>query len=89
MVSMYNKKTSGSILLSRNKGIKRKFDAPKTPAALSSKAGRNVIRNHHTLQKQLAVALQNNDTEAAQTIQGKIDASGGLEKYQQASVCVP
>ncbi|KAI5803164.1 putative methyltransferase-domain-containing protein [Geopyxis carbonaria] len=79
------KKKTGSVLLSRNRGVERRVD-PLQSRSLSSKAGRTLIRSHHTLQKQLAQAKARNDIETVQAVQEKIAASGGLEKYQQASV---
>lgn len=58
-----------------------------TTSALSSKAGRTVIRKHHTLQKRLSQALAKNDVGTAMTVQAEIEVNGGLEKYQRASVC--
>lgn len=52
----------------------------------SSKASRAVINRHHTLQKQLSQALAKNDHIAAATVQKEIEANGGLERYQQASI---
>lgn len=75
-------KRSGSVILSRNRVL-----GPRKPeASLSAKAGRTLIRKHHTLQKQRAQALAKNDIQTAEKLQAAIDASGGLEKYQQASV---
>lgn len=54
--------------------------------ALSSRTTRSLVRSHHTLRKQLSAALSNSDTCEAQAIQAKIDASGGLPKYQEASI---
>lgn len=60
---------------------------PRKPeGSLSAKAGRTLIRKHHTLHKQKAQALAQNNLEAAQKIEAEIEASGGLEKYQRASV---
>ncbi|KAI5806621.1 putative methyltransferase-domain-containing protein [Peziza echinospora] len=53
---------------------------------LSSKASRTLINRHHTLEKRLTQALARNDLAAAQAIQTDIDANGGLERYQQASI---
>ncbi|KAL7275157.1 25S rRNA (adenine2142-N1)-methyltransferase [Rhizina undulata] len=79
-----------SILLSRKRvtGIcEISSTLPPTAPSLSSKAGRTLIRKHHTLQKRLSQARARNETEAVKSIQADIDASGGLEKYQLASVC--
>jgi 25S rRNA (adenine2142-N1)-methyltransferase len=84
MAKISKKRSPGSVLLSR----KRSSAVPSTKpsASLSSKAGRALIRTHHTLQKQLAQAVSRNDAEAAQKLRLEIEASGGLEKYQNASV---
>lgn len=53
---------------------------------ISSKKTRTLIRSHHTLEKQRAKALDDgNDAEAA-VLQGKIEAQGGIESYQRASL---
>lgn len=87
-------KRTGSILLSRHRTASGIDSAsvvthPRlaTTSALSSKAGRTVIRKHHTLQKRLSQAQAKNDVEAARTVQAEIEGNGGLEKYQRASVC--
>lgn len=58
----------------------------KKPISLPSKATRSLIRNHHTLQKQLSSALACNDAATAATLQAQLSAAGGLEKYQEASI---
>jgi len=55
-------------------------------AALSSKTSRTVINRHHTLQKKLAQAIARGDSVTAEALEAEIDANGGLEWYQQASV---
>lgn len=87
-------KRTGSILLSRHRNTPGTDSAPLvtnprfvTTSALSSKAGRTVIRKHHTLQKRLSQAQAKNDVDAARAVQAEIEGNGGLEKYQQASVC--
>lgn len=47
---------------------------------------RSLIRNHHTLQKQLSRALARNDAVTAASLQAQLAAAGGLEKYQEASI---
>ncbi|KAF8539098.1 putative methyltransferase-domain-containing protein [Trichophaea hybrida] len=84
MGKVSKRRSSGSVLLSRNRSSA--VPSVKPPTSLSSKAGRTLIRNHHTLQKQLAQAVARNDTEAAQKLRHEIEASGGLEKYQNASI---
>ncbi|KAL8684144.1 MAG: hypothetical protein Q9224_006575, partial [Gallowayella concinna] len=58
----------------------------KKKASLSSKATRSLIRKHHTLQKQLQSALLNGDDVSAETLRAELAASGGLQKYQEASM---
>ncbi|KAF8248788.1 hypothetical protein K440DRAFT_623822 [Wilcoxina mikolae CBS 423.85] len=84
MGKVSKRRSSGSVLLSRNRSSALPSAKPST--SLSSKASRALIRNHHTLQKQLAQAVARNDTEAAQKLRHEIEASGGLEKYQNASI---
>ncbi|KAI4175463.1 MAG: hypothetical protein LQ343_001663 [Gyalolechia ehrenbergii] len=54
--------------------------------SLSSQATRSLIRKHHNLQKQLHSAVSNGDAIAAEGIQAQLAASGGLQKYQEASI---
>ncbi|MCJ1247891.1 hypothetical protein MMC30_005106 [Trapelia coarctata] len=58
----------------------------KPHSALSSRTARTLIRSHHTLQKQLSHALASNDTVLATSLHAQIDAQGGLESYQRASI---
>ena len=58
----------------------------KPAASLSSQKTRSLVRTHHTLQKQLRVATIKNDQQAVQEISTRIEAAGGLNKYQEASV---
>lgn len=96
MARVKKQKRTGSILLSRHRNTSGRDSASlvthgarsATTSALSSKAGRTVIRKHHTLQKRLSQALVKNDVETARTVQAEIEANGGLEKYQRASVWV-
>ncbi|CAF9906218.1 hypothetical protein IMSHALPRED_004134 [Imshaugia aleurites] len=55
-------------------------------SALSSRTTRSLVRSHHTLRKQLSFALSRGGISEAEAIQAKIDASGGLPKYQEASL---
>lgn len=55
------------------------------PTNQSSKATRNTIRNYHTLQKRLSLALSKGDTAQAESLQSQLSATGGLEAYQAAS----
>jgi len=54
--------------------------------SLSSKATRTLIRSHHTLQKQRAKALADGDEAKAAAIAQQIEARGGIEGYQHASL---
>ncbi|KAL8751888.1 MAG: hypothetical protein Q9184_005909 [Pyrenodesmia sp. 2 TL-2023] len=54
--------------------------------SLSSQATRALIRKHHTLQKQLHFATSNGDIAVAESLQTQLAASGGLQKYQEASI---
>ena len=88
-ISKSKKKHSGSVLLSRRRSAPtavRPVTAVAQSSSLSSKAGRALIRSHHTLQKNLSQALSRNDEATACTLRAEIEASGGLEKYQLASV---
>ncbi|MCJ1472911.1 hypothetical protein MMC13_001560 [Lambiella insularis] len=58
----------------------------KPPPTLSSHATRDVICKHHTLQKVLSRALQDNDGTRAEVLRGEIEAAGGLQTYQRASM---
>ncbi|MCJ1286526.1 hypothetical protein MMC26_005872 [Xylographa opegraphella] len=59
---------------------------PQPLPSLSSRATRNVIRKHHTLQKQLSQAVATKDASLATSLQSQIDAAGGLSSYQHASI---
>ncbi|KAL8941280.1 MAG: hypothetical protein Q9216_002341 [Gyalolechia sp. 2 TL-2023] len=54
--------------------------------SLSSQATRSLIRKHHNLQKQLHSAVSNRDAIAIESIQAQLVASGGLQRYQEASI---
>ncbi|KAL8967784.1 MAG: hypothetical protein Q9197_005242 [Variospora fuerteventurae] len=54
--------------------------------ALSSQATRSLIRKFHNLQKQLHAALSNGDNVAVDSLRAELAGSGGLQKYQQASI---
>jgi len=58
----------------------------KQTASLSSKATRTVIRTHHTLEKRRATALANGDGDAVTELSRQINARGGLQTYQSASL---
>ena len=54
--------------------------------SLSSKTTRALVRTHHTLRKQLSTALAQGDDRKAESLKTEIEASGGLRKYQEASI---
>ncbi|KAL8800704.1 MAG: hypothetical protein Q9182_004976 [Xanthomendoza sp. 2 TL-2023] len=76
-----NKKRRKPLLLSHT----RPASAQKK-ASLSSQATRSLIRKHHTLQKQLHLAFRNGDDASVETLRAELAASGGLQKYQEASI---
>lgn len=57
----------------------------RTPT-ISSKATRNLIRSHHTLEKQRAKALLDGDAGKAESLAKQIESQGGIEGYQKASL---
>lgn len=59
---------------------------PSVSTTLSSNLTRNIIRNHHTLQKRLASALSAGDTQLITSLRAQIEANGGLTLYQRASI---
>ncbi|KAI6897635.1 hypothetical protein D0867_09713 [Hortaea werneckii] len=60
--------------------------AKKPTAALSAEKTRQLIRTHHQLNKELAKAEALGDHEGATDLKKRIEAFGGLESYQQASI---
>ena len=58
----------------------------KPSPVLKSRTTRSLIRTHHTLTKRLNRALSSNDSILASDLQRQIDANGGLELYQKASI---
>ncbi|QDS70268.1 hypothetical protein FKW77_007685 [Venturia effusa] len=56
------------------------------PASLTAKATRTIIRTHHTLQKQHAQAIKNEDGAKARELERLIAQQGGLKAYQRASI---
>lgn len=58
----------------------------KPGASLSSKATRTLIRKHHTLEKQRKQALAKGNDAAAAELARQIEAQGGIETYQRASL---
>ncbi|KAL8902678.1 MAG: hypothetical protein Q9207_004481 [Kuettlingeria erythrocarpa] len=81
MAAQKKKKRKKPHLLSHT----RPASTAKRPS-LSSQATRSLIRSHHTLQKQLRAAISNGDNAAAESLQAQLAASGGLQKYQEASI---
>lgn len=75
------KKRKKPHLLSHN----RPTSTAKRPS-LSSQATRSLIRKHHILQKQLHAATSNGDIAVVRSLQAQLAASGGLQKYQEASI---
>jgi 25S rRNA (adenine2142-N1)-methyltransferase len=57
-----------------------------TNASISRKAARELINKHHRLEKQRQQALRSGDEPTAAKISAEIDALGGLDRYQQASL---
>ena len=53
---------------------------------MSSRQSRSLIRSHHTLRKQLKDASSKNEVERSNELQAKIEAAGGLHRYQEASI---
>ncbi|RMY90284.1 hypothetical protein D0862_10014 [Hortaea werneckii] len=60
--------------------------AKKPIAALSAEKTRQLIRTHHQLNKELAKAEALGDHEGVTELKKRIEAFGGLESYQQASI---
>lgn len=58
----------------------------KQAPTLSSRTTRSVVRSYHTLRKQYSAALSKRQASEAQAIQARIEASGGLPRYQEASI---
>lgn len=71
-------------LLSSSKSMPASAFNPQR-SSLSSRRTRTLIRTHHVLQKRLAQARADNDTEQIHELEAQLAASGGLETYQLAS----
>ena len=54
--------------------------------SLSSQATRSLISKHHTLQKHLQTAIAQGDALSVESLQTQLKASGGIKKYQEASI---
>ncbi|KAF2142711.1 uncharacterized protein K452DRAFT_297261 [Aplosporella prunicola CBS 121167] len=59
---------------------------PGSSSSLSAKATASIIRRHHQLQKAHAQAVRAGEHARAAAIQRDIDAAGGIETYQVASI---
>jgi len=55
------------------------------PERMSSKRSRTIIREHHQLEKERAVALKKGDIQLANNIKRTINKNGGIAGYQAAS----
>ncbi|KAL9012632.1 MAG: hypothetical protein Q9173_002623 [Seirophora scorigena] len=77
-----NKKRKKTRLLSHTRPT---LSTRKKPS-LSSQATRSLIRKHHNLQKQIHTALSNGDNVVADSLRAELGASGGLQRYQDASI---
>ncbi|KAK0512992.1 hypothetical protein JMJ35_005009 [Cladonia borealis] len=75
------KKSSRPRLLSST----RPRNARPTPS-LSSQTVRALVRTHHTLRKQLSTAVAQGDYRTTERLKAEIEASGGLNMYQEASI---
>lgn len=58
----------------------------KSTHSVSSKATRTLIRSHHALEKAKAQALAEGNDALAASLQHQIDAQGGIQGYQRASL---
>ncbi|KAI1008081.1 hypothetical protein K3495_g155 [Podosphaera aphanis] len=54
--------------------------------SISSKATRNIIRDHHNIRKEIAKALACGDDARAAALTNQIESRGGIDLYQQASL---
>lgn len=59
--------------------------SPSLSLSASSKHTRTVIRSHHVLQKRLAHARSEGDTDLVRELEAQLAAEGGLKTYQLAS----
>ncbi|KAF3925607.1 hypothetical protein ABW21_db0205777 [Orbilia brochopaga] len=78
------KRKPSSTLLSRRQhpqSIAAPSDKP-----FPSKLSRRLIRSHHTTQKRIQQALQQNDSATATALSTSLASAGGLTAYQRASV---
>jgi len=58
----------------------------KPTSSLSSRQTRSLVRTQHTMRKKLSNALAKKDVTTATALKEQIEASGGLKKYQEASM---
>ncbi|KAK4186858.1 putative methyltransferase-domain-containing protein [Podospora australis] len=56
------------------------------PKSITRKATKALINKHHLLEKRKQQAIKKGDNEAVAQIEAEIEALGGLESYQQASL---
>ncbi|KAK6350784.1 hypothetical protein TWF718_003970 [Orbilia javanica] len=86
--SKRKRKPTSSLLSRRQISSIPSSSSSTTPSTgpLPSKLSRNLIRSHHTTQKRLSQAIQQNDPTAIAELTSKLTTSGGLEAYQRASV---
>ncbi|KAK6349765.1 hypothetical protein TWF696_006041 [Orbilia brochopaga] len=75
------RKPTSTLLSRRQSSIAIPSDKP-----LPSKLSRRLIRSHHTTQKRIHQALQQNDTATATALTSTLASTGGLAAYQRASV---
>ena len=52
---------------------------------MTAERSRSIIRTHHRLQKEHAVAMKSGDAKTAEALSRAIDKHGGIESYQAAS----
>ena len=60
--------------------------ATKPEALLSKRATQNIIRSHHQLSKQLAIAETDEDEEKVNELKDRLTKLGGLKSYQMVSM---
>lgn len=86
-------RTERELMATKKKNVKKpkllshtRRVTPRPLSSLSSRTTRTIIRSHHTLQKQLSHALALDNAALAASLQAQIEAQGGLETYQRASI---
>lgn len=88
---MHIKRHLSAMVLSKKRTKPKSLSHGRPPSAkrapaLSSRATRTLIRTHHTLQKQKAIALKAGDAAKVAELEATIQKQGGIEKYQVASL---